>query len=86
MSPVILITVGFSNIAYLIALQCMETGKIEILIQNKQTQDSKLPLASINTRHDLSLFQKWYLKVKVLQRVRKSANADRSATSKSNRD
>ena len=54
----------------------MQTEKIEIAIQNKQIQDNQLPLAFINTLPDLSLFQEWYLKMKVSQRVRKSANAE----------
>ena len=54
----------------------MQTKKIEIAIQNKQTQDNQLPSAFINTLPDLSLFQEWYVKMKVSQRVRKSANAE----------
>ena len=61
----------------------MQTKKIEIEIQNKQTQDNQLPSAFINTLPDLSLFQEWYLKMKVSQRVRKSANAEWSTASKS---
>ena len=61
----------------------MQTEKIEIAIQNKQIQDNQLPLAFINTLPDLSLFQEWYLKMKVSQRVRKSANAEWSMASKS---
>ena len=61
----------------------MQTEKIEIAIQNKQIQDNQLPLAFINTLPDLSLFQEWYLKMKVSQRVRKSANAEWSTASKS---
>ena len=61
----------------------MQTEKIEIVIQNKQTQDNQLPSAFINTLPDLSLFQEWYLKMKVSQRVRKSANAEWSTASKS---
>ena len=61
----------------------MQTEKIEIAIQNKQTQDNQLPSAFINTLPDLSLFQEWYLKMKVSQRVRKSANAEWSTASKS---
>ena len=61
----------------------MQAEKIEIAIQNKQIQDNQLPLAFINTLPDLSLFQEWYLKMKVSQRVRKSANAEWSTASKS---
>ena len=61
----------------------MQTEKIEIAIQNKQIQDNQLPLAFINTLPDLSLFQEWYLKMKVSQRVRKSANAEWSMASNS---
>ena len=61
----------------------MQTEKIEIAIQNKQIQDNQLPLAFINILPDLSLFQEWYLKMKVSQRVRKSANAEWSMASKS---
>ena len=43
----------------------MQTEKIEIAIQNKQTQDNQLPSAFINTLPDLSLLQEWYLKMKV---------------------
>ena len=63
----------------------MQTEKIEIAIQNKQTQDNQLPSAFINTLPDLSLFQEWYLKMKVSQRVRKSVNAEWSTASKSSR-